>query len=342
MDRNAHYLIVGLFVILVTIAGIMFAGWLYNDSSSQQTKRYKIHFSESVDGLNVGNEVRYMGVKVGQVEATYLLPEQPDKVGVTIRIDAGTPIYNKTVAVLRTQGVTGLSYINLVTHKAADKQPMTRNLPIDSKTQLPVINSAPSEFGGLMQALPKLQSDLNDLISGANQALNQKNLQTFSAILQHINQLVTDANRVFSDENINNLSTLLENLNQTTEAAPQLVADLRKTSKKLNHLVSSMDELINSNKENVKNSVTELQHTLKNVSAMTRRYSQLAVQLKQMAKTNEEAVNELVTSGGYDLKQLLVESKRTATAIRRLSEKLEKNPSQIIYESKPQGVEMPY
>lgn len=346
MDRNAHYLIVGLFVIAATIAGILFAGWLYNDSNHHAMRHYEVHFSESVEGLNAGNEVRYMGVKVGQVESTNLLPKQPDKVGVTIRIDESTPITTQTVAVLRTQGVTGLSYINLVTRKqagaATEREHADPSLPINPQTGLPVIQSSPSEFGGLIQALPRLQADLNTLLGNANQALNQQNLQNFSATLENINKLSARANKVFSDENITNLSAFLENLQEATKAAPQLVSDLRKTTSRLNHLVNSMDQLVSNNQDNVKKSMLELQRTLRNISTMTQHYTQLAEQLKHMAATNETSVNELIATGGADVKALLNESRRTATAIRRLSEKLEQNPSQIIYESKPQGVEIPY
>jgi hypothetical protein len=48
MDKNAHYLAVGSFVIIVTIAGLMFGAWLYGDRSKDTAKHYEIHFSESV------------------------------------------------------------------------------------------------------------------------------------------------------------------------------------------------------------------------------------------------------------------------------------------------------
>ena len=340
MDKNAHYLIVGLFVILVTIAGVMFAGWLYNDHDNSQMRKYEVQFSESLDGLNIGNEVRYMGIKVGQVEKTYLIENQPDKVGIVISIKASTPVSQITVATLRTQGVTGLSYINLVTTQSKPKQTTAKALSINEQTQLPIINSAPSELGGLVHALPELQNNLNTLISGANAALSQKNLQTFSSLLENINQLAIDANQVFSHDNLHNLSALLESLNKTAAEGPKLIADLRMTTKKLNRLVSTMNQLVDVNKAGVKNSIKELQTTLNNVSKMTEHYSKLAVQLNTMATNNEEQINELLGSGG-DLKQLLTESRKTATAIRRLSEKLEQNPSQIIYESTSQGVVIP-
>ena len=102
-----------------------------------------------------------------------------------------------------------------------------------------------------------------------------------------------------------------------------------------------MDQLVSKNEADLTGSIRELRQTLKNISGMTQHYNRLAVQLDKMATNNEERINELIGDGGHDLKQLLIESKRTATVIRRLGVKLEQNPSQIIYESTSKGVKIP-
>lgn len=337
MDKNNHYLAVGLFVIIVTIVGLMFAGWLYSDRSINNPKRYEIHFSESVDGLSKGSEVRYMGIKVGQVENADLLPGQADKISVIISVKDDTPILDSTVATLRTQGVTGVAYINLFQQEKHQKKKSLSN----DVSKLPIIDSVPSELNSLLQALPDLQQKINQLLSGVNQALNEENLKNLSSILKNINSLTMDAHRLLSNENINNLTSTLKNLDKTTQAGPGLVADLRKTSKEMNHLISNMDQLVSHNEANIKGSIKELRQTLKNISEMTQHYNRLAIQLNKMANNSESQLNEVFGDGGQDLKQLLIESKRTATVIRRLGEKLEQNPSQILYESTSKGVKIP-
>ena len=71
MERDTHYLIVGLFVLLTLVGGFFFAGLFY-DKPVLNTQRYAIHFGYSVDGLMRGSEVRYMGLKVGEVAAIAL------------------------------------------------------------------------------------------------------------------------------------------------------------------------------------------------------------------------------------------------------------------------------
>lgn len=337
MDKNAHYLAVGLFVILATIAGIFFAGWLYDDQSVKHTKRYQIQFTQSVDGLAAGSEVRYMGIKVGQVESVHLIPDHPDRVGVIVSVQEDTPIDGNTKATLHSQGITGVSYVNLSQRTSVETKPLV----IDKKSELAIIESTPSEITGAIKGLPQLQKNLNYLVERANQALSDENLQIFSAILANANQVTVDANRVFSDKNISNLSAFLENLNKTAEAGPALVADIRQSTVRLNRLLDHMDELVSNNEADLTGSISDLRRTLDNISKMSNHYSRLAVQLNQMADDNQQQINSLIADGGHDLKQLLIESRKTATTVRRLTEKLEKNPSQLLYERTPDGIQLP-
>lgn len=337
MDKNAHYLAVGLFVILATIVGLFFAGWLYNDQDINHSKRYQIHFTQSVDGLAAGSEVRYMGIKVGQVESTHLLPEHPDQVGVIISIQDDTPIDGNSKATLRSQGVTGVSYIDLSQRTTAEIKPLV----IDEKSGLAIIESAPSEISGAIRGLPQLQRNLNHLVARANKALSDENLQNLSSILANANQVTADANLVFSDKNRANLSAFLENLNKTAEAGPALITDIRQSMVRLNRLLDHMDQLLSNNEADLTGSLKDLRQTLDNISKMTDHYSRLAVQLNKMADDNQQQINSLLVDGGHDLKQLLIESRKTATTVRRLSEKLEQNPSQLLYETTPNGISLP-
>ncbi|CAA6806642.1 MAG: Mammalian cell entry related domain protein [uncultured Thiotrichaceae bacterium] len=337
MDKNAHYLAVGLFVIAATIAGLFFAGWLYDDQGNNHSQRYQIHFTQSVDGLATGSEVRYMGIKVGQVESTYLIPEQPGRVGVIVSVQEDTPIDGNTKATLRSQGITGVSYVNLSQHTSVEMKPLL----FDEKSELAIIKSKPSELTGAIKGLPQLQKNLNHLVERANQALSDENLQTFSSILVNANQVTADANLVFSDKNMKNLSAFLENLNKTAEAGPALITDIRQSTVRLNRLLDHMDQLVAKNEADLTGSIKDLRRTLDNISKMTNHYSRLATQLNKMVDENQQQINSLLVDGGDDLKQLLIESRKTATTVRRLSEKLEQNPSQLIYEATPNGIRLP-
>jgi phospholipid/cholesterol/gamma-HCH transport system substrate-binding protein len=74
---------------------------------------YTVRFAESVSGLEVSAQVKYQGLRVGRVEGMRIDPKDPKKIEVTLAIDAGTPLYQGTQAVLDLSGITGLKTVNL-------------------------------------------------------------------------------------------------------------------------------------------------------------------------------------------------------------------------------------
>ena len=74
---------------------------------------YQTYMTESVSGLNLNAPVRYRGVDVGRVRKIALAPGNVEQVQVTLDIERGTPVKEDTVAMLQTQGLTGIAYVEL-------------------------------------------------------------------------------------------------------------------------------------------------------------------------------------------------------------------------------------
>ena len=64
-------------------------------------------------GLNVDAPVKYLGVDVGKVSRIEIDPRNSQQVRLHFLIDRGTPIKQDSLAVLKTQGLTGIAYIEL-------------------------------------------------------------------------------------------------------------------------------------------------------------------------------------------------------------------------------------
>jgi phospholipid/cholesterol/gamma-HCH transport system substrate-binding protein len=112
MERDTHYFVVGLFVIVTAVADFFF-GSLFYEKPYIATTAYDVHFDIPVAGLAQGSEVRYMGIKVGEVSRVSLLPQAPVRVAVRVALETGTPINTATVAILRQQGLTGVPFVSL-------------------------------------------------------------------------------------------------------------------------------------------------------------------------------------------------------------------------------------
>src|SRR5271154_92511 len=108
MDRDANYVAVGAFVLLVIAMAVTFVFWYTEQQDKRSYQRYEIYFDGSVSGLNAGSPVRYLGVDVGKVRRIMLDPEQRKRVLVIADIESAAPLDNRTLALLSLQGVTGL------------------------------------------------------------------------------------------------------------------------------------------------------------------------------------------------------------------------------------------
>src|SRR4051812_43488794 len=114
MEREANYVAVGAFVLLVVAMATLFVYWYSDSRDKHDFRRYEVYFDGSVSGLAVGGQVRYLGVDVGRVVRIRLDRRAADRVQVIVDIDSDAPISNRTLAELSLQGVTGLLYIDLL------------------------------------------------------------------------------------------------------------------------------------------------------------------------------------------------------------------------------------
>ena len=114
MQDKVNYALVGAFVIVLGAALVAGVLWLASGASGQ--KRYDTYQSiiqESVAGLNIDAPVKYLGVDVGKVSEIAIDPLNSRQVRLRFLIERGTPIKQDSEAVLKTQGLTGIAYVEL-------------------------------------------------------------------------------------------------------------------------------------------------------------------------------------------------------------------------------------
>ncbi len=74
METDKHYFVEGLFIIGIAVAAAFFSVWLVS-SGHRDDVLYRIHFTESVSGLAIGDPVKFHGVDIGSVKTMTLDPE---------------------------------------------------------------------------------------------------------------------------------------------------------------------------------------------------------------------------------------------------------------------------
>jgi phospholipid/cholesterol/gamma-HCH transport system substrate-binding protein len=310
MDRDANYVVVGAFVLLVIAMAASFVFWYTGQQEKRSYQRYEIYFQGTVSGLTAGSPVRYLGVDVGKVARILLDPQQRKRVQVIADIDSTAPIDGRTVASLSLQGITGFLFIDL----EQDPKSSTPGA-LAQGYRYPVIRSVPSDFDVLLSSLPTLASRAIEMVD-------------------HFNQ-------VFSDQNVRNFDATLDNVRRASEGLPatahdaqQLVADMRRAS---HEVESAADGLRGATNE----AAPDIKAALANVRRITESLASTADHLDRFVAENEPRLSRFTDQSLPEFEQLLRESRDAARDVRDLSRSLKQNPSRLLYESNAHGVELP-
>jgi phospholipid/cholesterol/gamma-HCH transport system substrate-binding protein len=113
METRANFVLLGAVAIIGAALLMIFAAWLIGTDWREGASRYDVVFQGPVRGLANGAEVRFNGIKVGEVKTLRLDPENATRVIARIQISATTPVRTDTRARLEAVGLTGVTLIQL-------------------------------------------------------------------------------------------------------------------------------------------------------------------------------------------------------------------------------------
>lgn len=309
MEREANYVAVGAFILLVVAMAVGFVLWYSDANDSREYNLYEIYFTGSVSGLDRGSPVRYLGVDVGRVRRLTIDRRDASRILAIAEIDQEAPISSATRASLGLQGVTGLLFINLKEVPSVDK-----TVPLRKGERYPVIESIASDFDVFLSNLPELMGRANELLSRVG--------------------------RVFSDENLNGLAETVKNLRaatvnlpQTSRSITQLVDDLRGTVKEMDGAAQALRGISEDARPEVKAALARLSETANSLAQASQR-------MDRFTQKSEAQLGHFSEQGLFELERLVRETRSAAREFRDLSRSLKDNPSQILYEPPLSGVEI--
>jgi len=308
MEPKVNYIIVGTFVVVLAAVVLGVVLWLGKADYRGVYDRYYAYMRESVAGLSVNSAVKYRGVDVGRVKDITLNPENLEEVRLTLDILHGTPIKTDTVAVLETQGLTGLAVLNL-TGGSRDAPA----LEVAPGQEYPVINTGPSLFFRLDMALSRLLSE-----------------QGLTKLLANLNQLSQQATAVVDEENRASLRRILKDLSELTQTlaarheqvdkgvlnASQSAENLAKMTETMNKQVPLMLERVNKSAAAIQGMTEELAKTGKAVSGLVQ---------ETKPDLEEFSRNTLAETG-----LLIAELRQLTATLNRVAQDLEREPNALV------------
>lgn len=296
-----NYPIVGLFVLVLGAALIVIALWLA--SGGAMHKKYDLYLAiedESVAGLNLNAPVKYSGVDVGKVQEIRLDPNNPQRVNLIFAIERGTPIKEDTEAVLKTQGLTGIAYVEL--SGGAANTPLLRVAPGGG---YPVIRTKPSLSARLENVLTAVLAKLDSTSTNINAILSDENRLAFKTALADI---ATVAHTVAARKDT--IDAGMANAARTFANASGATAKLGPVIDGIGRSAEAIEKMGNE----VARTSAGAGNTVNSVGADVKRFTAETLPV---------------------LERLLGELSVLTTSLRRLSEQTERDPRGLLFGHKP-------
>jgi phospholipid/cholesterol/gamma-HCH transport system substrate-binding protein len=309
MEPKVNYVLVGSFVALLGAAVLVGILWLGKTDYRGSYERYEAHMKESVAGLSVNSTVKYRGVDVGRVRDIALRPDDPEEVLLTLDILRGTPIKMDTIAVLETQGLTGLATINL-TGGSRDAPALV----VSEGQDYPVIKTGPSLFFRLDDAVSRLLSE-----------------EGLSQLIVHLDSAAVGVAKILDDENRTLLKRTITDL---SDVAHTIATHRVQIDHSLNSAARSADNLVKLTASLNAEVPALLARIDKSVAALGTATDELARTSQTVGTVVNEARPELQQFTRRTLPEaglLVTELRQLTSTLTRVARELEREPSSLVF-----------
>ena len=278
MDPKANYTLVGLFVIVLSIALAISALWLSGTGHDKRYHIYLVYMNEGVSGLNLRSAVKFNGVQVGYVNDISLNKRDPQQVRLELYIQDGTPITESTRAQLMSQGITGLAYVGLKAE--TPKAPVLTAKPGEP---YPVIQSKPSLLFALDKALTEVTNNINSLTESVKDVFDEDNKRNLRDSLQNIKVVsgVLSENAKEINQSIKAADKFLGNAAEASVDLPATVKELRKALNSVDEMAMSLKKTGDAGSQAARGLAQE---TIPSATELIQRLNRIAVHVEQLSK----------------------------------------------------------
>lgn len=324
MESKANYALIGAFVLVALAAMLSFIVWLSNAQFDQKFDEYEVVFQGAVRGLSQGSEVRFNGLRVGEVTALKLDPNDSNAVVASIQVESETPVHTNSKAQLEALGLTGLNYIQI--SGGTDDFPLMSELP----------GKGPFRIPGQMSQIDTLVEGGENVIIGAQRALGRVNallsqdaIADFQAILENIRVITGNLQDTDVDADI---------VNSVLKAFEQAALDVSTAATTVDEAGRTFEALVTND---VKSALARAELTMAQVDTTLLDFSGFAQGGEALTVDTRDAINRLSNSGLTDLEETIDGIRAVVSSLNDVVSSIEANPLLFITGEQRETVEIP-
>lgn len=233
METKANYILLGAATIVGALLIMLFAMWLAGGELRRGYQEYDILFADPVRGLAEGGEVRFNGIKVGEVQTLRIDPDNTNRVIARVRISSDVPVRQDTVAQLEPIGLTGVTLIQL--------SPGTPTAPLlrgQAFGPTPRIEGRGSQIDLIVARGEDIAMRASEAMAAVRDLLTEENIARVSRILEDLEEVST---QLADSRSVINRSG--EAAGALTDAAQSINALAQQTQRDLSQLDEVMTGL---------------------------------------------------------------------------------------------------
>jgi phospholipid/cholesterol/gamma-HCH transport system substrate-binding protein len=296
VDDKVNYSAVGAFVLVLGAVLVAAVLWLAAGLGGQRAvDTYQAFIQESVAGLAVDAPVKYLGVDVGKVDRIEIDPQDSRRVRLRFLIERGTPIKQDSLAVLKTQGLTGIAYIELNG---------------GSPGSLPLVAGADG-------AAPTIPFKLS---------LGARLESVLTAVLANVDRMSTTLNAMFDNDNrlalkaaLTDIAVLSHSLATQRGAITAALADVARTAQLAARAAEQLDPTL-----------ATVTRGAAAVEVMAAQAGDASLRAARAADSAASGVAQLGSETLPELARLMGDLGELATSLRQLSDQTSGNPNSLL------------
>ncbi len=300
MEPKARFVLVGFFVSLFSLIGVAIVLWIVGvGPGSKQYDIYVVKTDNSVGGLNKDADVRYKGVKVGKVISINIDKKNPEYIEIYIAVEKDLPVKTDTKAKISSNGLTGISYINL----------------IGGSKDKPLLKAKPGKRYPVIQTVPTTLEQLSVLAS---------------KVMRNTNILLLKLNGLFDEKMIGNIHNTVANINMTSKEIEKIAKNLKVSEEKLNTLLTNTNDValrIKSNSKHFDSLIGKLEELTQDTDNLLKANSKNIKTFTSAGLENLNATFTNLKSTSSQLKDLIIELKQNPSLVIR-GVKIRKGPGE--------------
>ena len=310
MARKTSKFLVGLFVTIGVLIGVIAIVWLGAYKYFEKGATYVTYFNESVQGLQVDSTVKYQGVEVGRVEKIRVAPDNK-LIEVVMKINLRGKLERDYVGQLKAVGITGIVFIEL-----DRKEPGEPDLSpkLNFASEYPIIASKPSD---IKQILSGVQEVLENLKKIDTKGISEGIVSTVA----NLNSVITKVDNALAEKRLEEIiveakNTLVKVQNLASNIEGEIHAlNLAKTGANLESATAKIEKIVNSG---------EIEAALKEAKETIGKLNQWVERLDKRSLT--------ITN---DVKVISENLRRASESLDRLIERVYASPSDLLFGQPP-------